>query len=100
MMLADCCGLNSVMVYNSSYEDTADLYFPVIVNFEADRVMSSQRNLVPMLPQTGIAFLVFESNKSDHSWRIVKSLFATWPVLILTLILSLLAGIAAWSLVG
>ena len=99
LMLADCCRLGIKMIYNTSSHDDADLYFPVIVNLEADRLVSSQKNLVPLLPQTGIAFLVLEGSKSDHTWRIVKSLFATWPVLILILVLSLLAGIAAWSLV-
>lgn len=98
LMLADCCRLGIKMIYNTSSHDDADLYFPVIVNLEADRLVSSQKNLVPLLPQTGIAFLVLEGSKSDHTWRIVKSLFATWPVLILILVLSLLAGIAAWSL--
>lgn len=100
LMLADCCRLSMKLIYNASSHDDADLHFPVIVNLEADRLMSSRKNLVPLLPQTGIAFLVLERSKSDYTWRIVKSLFATWPVLILILVLSLLAGIAAWSLVG
>ena len=99
-MLADCCRLSMKLIYNASSHDDADLHFPVIVNLEADRLMSSRKNLVPLLPQTGIAFLVLERSRSDYTWRIVKSLFATWPVLILILVLSLLAGIAAWSLVG
>lgn len=100
LMLADCCRLSMKLIYNASSHDDADLYFPVIVNLEADRLMSSRKNLVPLLPQTGIAFLVLERSRSDYMWRIVKSLFATWPVLILILVLSLLAGIGAWSLVG
>ncbi|XP_058972265.2 uncharacterized protein [Pocillopora verrucosa] len=98
LMLADCCRLSMKLIYNASSHDDADLHFPVIVNLEADHLMSSRKNLVPLLPQTGIAFLVLERSRSDYTWRIVKSLFATWPVLILILVLSLLAGIAAWSL--
>ena len=98
-MLSECCRLKSNLVYNSSAVDTADLHLPVIINLEADFNMAGRRNFVPMLPQTGIAFVVVKSTKSEQSWRVVKSLLATWPVLVLILIFSLLAGIIAWSLV-
>lgn len=100
MMLDECCRFTSTLVYNSSVVEP-DLNLPVIVNLEADyNVNSGQRNFVPMLPQTGIAFVVVKSTKSEQSWRIIKPLLATWPVLVLILIFSLLAGIIAWSLVS
>lgn len=100
MLLDECCRLSSNLVYNSSAEEP-DLNLPVIINLEADyNINSGQRNFVPMLPQTGIAFVVVKSTKSEQSWRIIKPLLATWPVLVLILIFSLLAGIIAWSLVS
>ena len=61
--------------------------------------MAGQRSFVPMLPPTGIAFVVVKSTKSEQSWRVIKSLLSTWPVLVLILIFSILAGIIAWLLV-
>lgn len=97
-MLTECCRLRSNLVYNSSAAES-DFHLPVIINLEADFNMAGQRNFVPMLPQTGIAFVVVKSTKSEQSWQVVKSLLGTWPVLVLILIFSLLAGIIAWSLV-
>ena len=87
-------------MYNSSVVEP-DFNLPVIINLEADYdTNNNRRNFVPMLPQTGIAFVVVKSTKSEQSWRIIKPLLATWPVLVLILIFSLLAGIIAWSLVS
>ena len=91
------------MVYLNSSDAEPDFNLPVIVNLEAVKYnINRQRNLtlVSLLPQTGTAFVVVKANKSDQLWQVMKSLFSTWPVLVLTLILSLLAGIIAWSLVG
>ena len=100
MMLAECCRLSTTLVYNSTEADEPDLDLPVVVNLEADCNMKKNSNLVPLVPHTGIAFVVVKANKSNHSLQMLKSLLATWPVLVLTLILSLIAGIIAWSLVG
>ncbi|KAJ7373768.1 hypothetical protein OS493_011377 [Desmophyllum pertusum] len=103
MMLNECCRLSSNVVYLNSSDVEPDFNLPVIVNLEAVKYnINRQRNLtlVSMLPQTGTAFVVVKANKSDQLWQVMKSLFSTWPVLVLTLILSLLAGIIAWSLVG
>ena len=88
------------MAHNSSHVNKPDLEFPVVVNHEADCNMKKHSNLVPMVPHTGISFVVVKGGKSNHSLQMVKSLFTTWPVLVLTLVLSLFAGIIAWSLVG
>lgn len=88
------------MVYNSSDEADADLELPVIVNLAADCNKNKQSNLAPMLPNIGIAFVVIKDKKSNYSLQMMKSLLATWPVLVLTLLLSLIAGIIAWSLVS
>lgn len=97
IMLTECCRLSSNLVYNGSAAES-DFHLPVIINLEADFKMTGRRHFVPMLPQTGIAFVVVKSTKSEQSWRVVKSLLSTWPVLVLILIFSLLAGIIAWSL--
>ena len=88
------------MAHNISDVNDSDLELPIIVNLEADCNMKKHSNLVPLLPHMGVAFLLLNDNKSNHSLQMLKSLFTTWPVLVLTLVLSLFAGIIAWSLVG
>ena len=100
MMLMECCRQIPTLVYNSSETADPDLHLPTIVNLEADCNSNKHSNLVPMVPDTGIAFVLVKNNKSNPSLQMMKSLLSTWPVLVLTLILSLIAGIIAWSLVG
>ena len=99
-MLAYCCRTMSTLVYNSSETADLDLHLPIVVNLEADCNSNKQSNLVPMVPDTGIAFVLVKNGKSNPSLQMMKSLFSTWPVLVFTLILSLIAGIIVWSLVG
>lgn len=101
MMLVECCRLSTTLAHNSSDVKKADLEFPVVVNLGADCNMKKHNsNLVPLVPHTGVTFVVVKGGKSNHSLQMVKSLFTTWPVLVLTLVLSLFAGMIAWSLVG
>ena len=99
-MLNECCRLSSKLVDNSSDLDEPDLDLPVVVNLETDFNMNTQSSLVPMVPHTGIAFVIVKNNKSNYSLQMLKSLLATWPILVLTLILTLIAGIIEWSLVS
>lgn len=100
-MLSECCKLSSTPVtHNISEVNDTDLELPIIVNLEADCNKRKHSNLVPLLPHMGVAFLLLDDNKSNHSLQMLKSLFTTWPVLVLTLVLSLFAGIIAWSLVS
>lgn len=99
VLLYECCQYSTNLIANSSATDEPDLKLPVVVNLEADcnsKKHSNLVNLVPMVPGAGIAFVVF---KGTRSLEMLKSLFTTWPVLLLTLILSFIAGIIAWLLV-
>ena len=98
--LTECCRKSVNLVYNDSDTADSDLFLPTIVNLEADCNTNKSTNLVPIVPNTGIAFVVVKNSKSNQSMGMWKSLLATWPVLVLTLFLSLIAGMIAWSLVG
>ena len=102
MMLSECCQQSTILVENSSAMEEPDLRLPLVVNLglEADCDTNKHSNLVPVIPHTGIAFLVVKGNKGARSVEMLQSLFTTWPVLLLTLMLSLIAGIIAWFLVG
>ena len=98
--LTECCRKRVNLVYNDSDTADSDLFLPTIVNLEADCNTNKSTNLVPIVPNTGIAFVVVKNSKSNQSMGMWKSLLSTWPVLVLTLFLSLIAGMIAWSLVG
>ncbi|EDO38516.1 predicted protein [Nematostella vectensis] len=108
-MLHHCCGINPYNpmscgeLQHKTYEigdvkPASDIEMPVIVNFK-ESGLRSQKNVVPMLPHTGVAFVVRRDRvEGDYSIQLLTSVFSAWPVLILTLLLSVLAGMIAWAL--
>ena len=95
MMLTYCCG-NFKLKY---VESDADILLPVILNYK-ESGLSSQSKVVPILPDTGVAFVVKRADMKNLPIKILSSIFSSWPVLVLTLLLSVLAGIVAWILVN
>ena len=95
MMLTTCCG-NFKIKY---VESDADIYLPVILNYK-ESGLSSQNKVVPILPYTGVTFIVKKADTRNLPIKILSSIFRFWPVLVLTLLLSVLAGIVAWTLVN
>jgi len=76
-----------------------DVKLPLVVNFK-ESGLRSQKNVVPMLPHTGVAFVVRRDRvENDYSLQLLSAVFGAWPVLVLTLLLSVLAGVIAWALV-
>ncbi|XP_032235133.2 uncharacterized protein LOC5510092 isoform X2 [Nematostella vectensis] len=108
-MLHHCCGINPYNpmscgeLQHKTYEigdvkPASDIEMPVIVNFK-ESGLRSQKKVVPMLPHTGVAFVVRRDRvEGDYSIQLLTSVFSAWPVLILTLLLSVLAGMIAWAL--
>ena len=100
ILLSECCQYSTDLIANSSAADEPDLRLPVVVNLEVDWNSKKHSNLVPMIPGAGITFVVVKGNKGTQSLEMLRSLFTTWPVLLLILMLSFIAGIIAWFLVG
>ncbi|KAK3715206.1 hypothetical protein QZH41_007816 [Actinostola sp. cb2023] len=107
-MMARCCGrsyghecgdVEHLLEYNENDLDVNyDVKLPLVVNFK-ESGLRSQRNVVPMLPHTGVAFVVRRDRvEKDYSMQLLTAVFGAWPVLVLTLLLSVLAGIIAWVL--
>ena len=95
-MLSVCC-VNAEIKYVDF--DPADIFLPVILNYK-ESGLSSQNKVVPMLPNTGVGFVVKRADRKHLPIKILSSIFSSWPVLVLTLLLSILAGIVAWILVN
>ncbi|XP_066027656.1 uncharacterized protein [Pocillopora verrucosa] len=93
-MISSCCS-STVIKYVDAYQ--ADIVLPVILNYK-ESGLSSQSKVVPILPNTGVAFVVKRADRKHLPIKILSSIFSSWPVLVLTLLLSVLAGIVAWIL--
>jgi ABC-type glycerol-3-phosphate transport system permease component len=53
----------------------------------------------PLFSSPGVAVLVMKDDPSESAKAILNSVLSTWPVLVLTLVMAWLAGIAMWALV-
>ena len=100
-MINMCCQNCPVLQHEmtdkpDSISDSSAIVLPVMLNFK-DTELALQ--LVPLLPNTGVVFLI-PARKKSYPMKMLKSVASTWPVLVLTLALSLLAGIIVWSLVS
>lgn len=93
-MLENCCPSSEIKYVDV---DQADIFLPVILNYK-ESGLSSQSKVVPILPNTGVAFVVKRADRKHLPIKILSSIFSSWPVLVLTLLLSVLAGIVAWIL--
>ncbi|KAL9955906.1 hypothetical protein ACROYT_G037305 [Oculina patagonica] len=93
-MLTACCA----EVFEIKYvEGDSDIKLPVILNYK-ESGLHSQKKVVPILPYTGVAFVVKREDRKNFPIKTLSSIFSSWPVLVLTLLLSVLAGIVAWIL--
>lgn len=95
-MLEACCAETFKMKY---VEGDSDITLPVILNYK-ESGLHSQDKVVPILPYTGVAFVVKRADKRNLPIKTLSSVFSSWPVLVITLLLSVLAGIIAWILVN
>ena len=95
-MLSACCADTFEIKY---VEGDSDIKVPVILNYK-ESGLQSQKKVVPILPYTGVAFVVKREDKKNFPIKTLSSIFSSWPVLVLTLLLSVLAGIVAWILVN
>lgn len=95
-MLEACCADAFEVKY---VESDSDIILPVILNYK-ETGLQSQSKVVPILPYTGVAFVVKRADKKNLPIKTLSSVFSSWSVLVITLLLSVLAGIVAWILVN
>ena len=55
---------------------------------------------IPLVESPGVAFIVIEDEVLSPSERLIKEVFATWPYIVVTTLLAVLAGIIIWFLVS
>jgi len=63
-----------------------------------DAAGNLDHKLISLIPPASIAFVVPRGKRESYPKKLLMSVFEAWPVLILTILLSLLAGVFLWLL--
>jgi len=111
-MLTKCCGNHTPscwqVMHHPPEKDPEQLLrvardvhviYPVIVD-KQDAAGNLDHNLISLIPPSSIAFVVPRGKRESYPKKLLMSVFEAWPVLILTILLSLLAGVFLWLLVS
>lgn len=106
-MLRQCCGnatcwqiqhdkqpVSDLQKLLSVGEMTSSIVYPILVD-----VQDTSPNTVGLIPTSGVAFVVPKGKSQSYPMKLLQSVFDAWPVLILTFLLSVLAGIFLWAMV-
>ena len=111
LMLSKCCGNYSLNCWEVIYEPPetdpeqllrkardSHVIFPVIV--DKQEATNEDLNIISLVPPASIAFVVPKGKRESYPRKLLMSVFEAWPVLILTILLSILAGVFLWLLVS
>ncbi|XP_048579577.1 uncharacterized protein LOC5515780 isoform X2 [Nematostella vectensis] len=78
-------------------DNNNDLSFPVY-GYQSQIVYEGIYRFIPLVESPGFALLVKEPDKINAFREIMLSVLGTWPCLLLTVLMALLAGIVMWML--
>ena len=111
LLLSKCCGNYSLncwkVIYQPPETDPEQLLrsardshviFPVIV--DKQEATDEKLKMISLIPPASIAFVVPKGKRESYPKKLLMSVFEAWPVLILTILLSILAGVFLWLLVS
>lgn len=111
LMLSKCCGNYSLNCWEVIYEPPendaeqllrkardSQVIFPVIV--DKQEATNENLNIISLVPPASLAFVVPKGKRESYPKKLLMSVFEAWPVLILTILLSILAGVFLWLLVS
>jgi len=109
LMLSKCCGNYSLNCWEVIYEPPetdaeqllrkardSQVIFPVIV--DKQEATNENLNIISLVPPASLAFVVPKGKRESYPKKLLMSVFEAWPVLILTILLSILAGVFLWLL--
>ena len=110
-MLTKCCGNHTPSCWQVTYHPPvknpeqllrlsrdSHVIYPVIV--DKQETLSLDHNLISLIPPSSIGFVVPRGKRESFPKKLLMSVFEAWPVLILTILLSVLAGVLLWLLVS
>ncbi|CAH3136821.1 unnamed protein product [Porites lobata] len=109
LMLTKCCGNHTPSCWQVTYHPPvknpeqllrlsrdSHVIYPVIV--DKQEAVSLDHNLISLIPPSSIGFVVPRGKRESFPKKLLMSVFEAWPVLILTILLSILAGVLLWVL--
>ena len=110
-MLNKCCGNNNSSCWQVMYQPPetdpeqllrvprdSHVIYPVLV--DKQDAADEKLNMIGLIPPASIAFVVPKGKRESYPKKLLMSVFEAWPVLILTILLSILAGAFLWVLVS
>ena len=110
-MLNKCCGNHSSSCWQVMYQPPktdpeqllresrdSHVIYPVLV--DKQDAANEKLNMIGLVPPASIAFVVPKEKRESFPKKLLMSVFEAWPVLILTILLSILAGVFLWLLVS
>ena len=109
LMLNKCCGNQSCWQVMHLPPETdpqqilrvtrdSHVIYPVLVNKQDPA--NEKLNMIGLIPPASTAFVVPKGKRESYPKKLLMSVFEAWPVLILTLLLSVLSGVLLWILVS
>lgn len=90
---------NSSALHDMFFSDDTSLVFPVQDNW----FVGSKRRYVHILDSPGVVLIRRETSFSiatDRSGQLFKAVLGTWPIVVISILMSSLAGICIWMLVS
>lgn len=90
---------NSSALHDMFFSDDTSLVFPVQDNW----FVGSNRHYIHILDSPGVVLIRRETSFSiatDRSGQLFKAVLGTWPIVVISILMSSLAGICIWMLVS
>lgn len=90
---------NSSALHDMIFSDDTGLVFPVPDNW----FVGSKRHYIHILDSPGVVLIRRETSFSiatDRSGQLFKAVLGTWPIVVISILMSSLAGICIWMLVS
>lgn len=88
---------NSSALHHDIFSDDASLVFPIPDNL----YIGGRRRYINIIDSPGVVLIRREiSHSTDRGGQLFKAILETWPIVVLSLLMSSLAGICIWMLVS
>ena len=91
------CNCTSRIIFFSSF--TLIYSFPVY-GWKWQEYYSAYYRYIPLVESPGVAFIIIEKEGLSPSQRLINEVFGTWPYMVITTLLAVLAGMVVWFLVN
>lgn len=88
----------SVQMVKSFIDDDTDFSFP-IYGWNWLETYNAYYKYIPLVESPGIVQIAIMDNHDEGAMLIMKTVFQTWPLILITMTMAVIAGIIIWFLV-